>query len=71
MAVADGAVWVANTDDGTVNRVAAGAEPGITATVPVESGPESLSIGGALLWVANGNSDSVSRIDRASATSAG
>jgi DNA-binding beta-propeller fold protein YncE len=63
-------VWVANTDDGSVTRLQAGA-PGRSKTIPVGAGPEGLSLGKQLVWVTNGDGDSVSRIDRASATTVG
>ena len=50
---------MSNTDDGTVTRV--DVEPGEQTTVTVGAGPEGLSLGEQLLWVANGDSDSVSR----------
>ena len=64
---ADGVVWVANTDDGTVSRL----EDGEQTAVQVGVGPEGLSLGKQFLWVANGDSDSVSRINPASATTVG
>ena len=55
VAVADGVVWVANTDDGTVTRLEADPEPGASRTIPSGAGPEGLSLGEQLVWVANGD----------------
>jgi serine/threonine-protein kinase len=59
----DGALWVANSGEGTVSRVEGDQ---VTETVQVGSEPADLSSGGGAIWVANEGSDTVSRIDTSS-----
>lgn len=60
-------VFVANFTAGTVSLVTSsgGAATGITATIPVGTGPWELTNSGGSLYVANNGSDSISVIDKA------
>ena len=67
-----GTLWVALTDENAARRVENADEaPVAGAKVPVGEGPEGISLGKQLVWVANQFSDSVTLIDRASATTVG
>jgi serine/threonine-protein kinase len=67
-----GTLWVALTDENAARRVEnADDAPAAGAKVPVGDAPEGLSLGKQLVWVANQGSDSISRIDRGSATTVG
>jgi peptide/nickel transport system substrate-binding protein len=62
VAVGEGAVWVANTDDNTVARI----DPdtaAVTETIQVGRRPTGIAAGGGAVWVANSLSGTVSRID--------
>ena len=63
LAVADGAVWVANASDGTVSRVVSG--DGETGTTPVGRGPAAIASAFGSLWVANAEDGTVTTIDPA------
>jgi peptide/nickel transport system substrate-binding protein len=57
-----GAVWVANSLDGTVDRI----DPSTRTTVetfPVGEDPTGLALGGGSVWVANGLDGSIEEID--------
>ncbi len=62
IAVGEGAVWVANTQDDTVSRI----DPrsaAVTQTIPVGAGPTGIAAAGGAVWVANSLGGTVSRID--------
>jgi YVTN family beta-propeller protein len=56
-------IWVSNTGDGTVTRVAT--DDNHTTTVPVGDSPGDAASNTSSVWVANTGSDSVTRIDAA------
>jgi DNA-binding beta-propeller fold protein YncE/predicted Ser/Thr protein kinase len=60
IAIADEAIWVANSGDGTVTRIAHGR---ITHTIEVGAGPAGVAAGAGAIWVANEGDGTVSRID--------
>jgi YVTN family beta-propeller protein len=60
--VAAGAVWVANTAQGTVSRIDPTANT-VTATIPVGRDPVGLAAGFGSIWVVNQSSQTVSRLD--------
>jgi peptide/nickel transport system substrate-binding protein len=62
IAVGRGAVWVANTQDGTVSRLDPDSAS-VIETIPVGSRPTGVATGGGGVWVANSLSGTVSRID--------
>jgi serine/threonine-protein kinase len=61
VAVGESAVWVANHDAGTVQRLAS--DGTLDATIPVKGGIESIATGGGAVWVADPARGSVFRID--------
>lgn len=63
IAAGAGAVWVANTFDGTVSRI----DPAnvVTATIPVGHGPSSIAVGAGAVWVADTLDGDLVRIDPA------
>ena len=62
--VGNGAVWVANVGDSTVQRFnPATFEEGAVRTISVGSRPLGLAFGEGAIWVANTSDDSVTRID--------
>ena len=63
LAVADGAVWVADSTDNTVHRIAS--TGAVTDTIPLGNGPGPIAAGEGAVWVANSRDDTVSRIDPA------
>jgi len=67
----DGALWVACTDDGVVQRV----DPStarITATVPIPAGtPDGLASVGETLWVANEEGPVLTPVDASAGTAGG
>src|SRR5262245_18635429 len=64
VAVGDGAVWVANTPDGTVSRFDPGT--GRIRKIAVGGSPTGVAYGDGDVWVAGGSSGNVLRIDPAS-----
>src|SRR5207244_1422332 len=61
----NGAVWVANSLDGTVSRI----DPGTNTVVPtidVGNGPVGIAYAGGSIWVANTGDDTITSIDAAS-----
>jgi YVTN family beta-propeller protein len=64
VAAGEGAVWVANYNDGTVSRIdpATGA---VVEMIPAVSTPSGIAVGFGAVWVANNFSGTVSRIDPA------
>jgi YVTN family beta-propeller protein len=58
----DGAVWVTNAADGTVDRIDPVTRT-VRQTVRVGNGPIGIAFGDGSVWVANGASATVSRID--------
>ena len=56
----DGVVWVADQADDSVHRIRDGR---VDMTVPVGRNPVEVAIGGGAVWVANKESNSVSRVD--------
>ena len=58
----EGAVWVTNTNDGTVSRI----DPvtrSVRQTIAVGSSPSGIAVGAGAVWVANHFDGTVSRID--------
>jgi peptide/nickel transport system substrate-binding protein len=62
IAFGEGAAWVINADDETVERIDP-ATSTVRQTVKVGSGPTSVVVGAGAVWVANGLDGTVSRID--------
>ena len=62
IALGDGAVWVADSQDGEVWRIDPG-PPVVTRTIPSSIGVTSLSYGNGALWAANPSQGTISRID--------
>ena len=62
IALGDGAIWVADSQDGEVWRIDPG-PPVVTKTIPVSIGVSSLSVGDGALWAANPSQGTISRID--------
>jgi peptide/nickel transport system substrate-binding protein len=60
--VGDGAVWVANTDAGSVSRIDPSTRS-VRQEITVGGGPSGVAVGGGAVWVANGLDGTVSRID--------
>jgi YVTN family beta-propeller protein len=58
----DGAVWVANSNAGTVSRIDPETRSAVE-TIPVGTAPSGLAVGGGAVWVANNDDGTVSRID--------
>jgi YVTN family beta-propeller protein len=70
LAVADGALWVADGMDNTVDRIVptdTGAG-GVRDTIPLGNGPGPIAAGEGAVWVANTRDGTVSRIDPATAS---
>ena len=70
LAVADGAIWVTDGMDNTVDRIVptdTGAG-GVRDTIPLGNGPGPIAAGEAAVWVANTRDGTVSRIDPATAS---
>lgn len=63
LAVADGALWVADSTDNTVHRIAS--TGAVTDTIPLGNGPGPIAAGEGAIWVANSRDDTVARIDPA------
>jgi DNA-binding SARP family transcriptional activator/DNA-binding beta-propeller fold protein YncE len=62
IAIGEGAVWVANADDGTLLRI----DPdtyGVVETIGLGADVNSVAVGFGSVWVAGGNSETVFRID--------
>ena len=64
VAVGAGGVWVANADDGTVDRLAP-ATGKLVATIGVGADVNDIAVGFGSVWVADGNDGTVTRIDPA------
>ena len=62
VAVGGGAVWVANTQDGTVSRIDPRTAT-VTHTIPVGRRPTGVAAGAGAVWVANSLSGTLDRID--------
>ena len=65
--VGAGAVWVANSLDGTVTRI----DPisnAVKATIPVGDGPNGLAVTPGAIWVSNELAGTIMKIDRARGT---
>jgi streptogramin lyase len=60
IAIADEAIWVANSGDATVTRISHGR---ITNTIEVGAGPSGVAAGAGAVWVTNEGDGTVSRID--------
>jgi YVTN family beta-propeller protein len=66
VALGNGAIWVSNTDDGTVSRIDPSTNE-VVATVSVSGEPADLAIAGdGTVWVANPGLGAIQRIDPAS-----
>ena len=65
VAVGDGALWVTNYDDDTVERVvtAGRGQPATTTAIPVGDGPVDVAVGEGGVWVANQLDRNVVRLD--------
>ena len=64
IAVAAGAVWVANYSDGTVTRIdPIDSRHAVTTTITVGEGPAAIAVGAGAVWVADELADNVVRID--------
>ena len=64
VAVGAGAVWVANSLDGTVSRIDPASDR-VAATIPVGDGPSGVASRAAAVWVSNELAGTLSRIDPA------
>jgi YVTN family beta-propeller protein len=62
VAVAPGAVWVANVDDGSVSEIDPRTNQ-LVQTISVGKGPSGIAVGGGFVWVANYLGRSISQID--------
>jgi YVTN family beta-propeller protein len=62
IAYGEGALWVINADDQTVERIEL-ATSTVRQTIKVGYGPTSVAVGARAVWVANGLDGTVSRID--------
>lgn len=62
LATGDDAVWVADSVDNTVTRIASS---GVTTTIPVGDGPDAVAVGAGGVWVADFLGNSVAEIDPA------
>ena len=62
VAYGEGAVWVANTTDGTVSRVDP-ATRAVVQTIEVGGAPSGVAVGFGSVWVANSDARSVSQIN--------
>jgi YVTN family beta-propeller protein len=62
VAVGEGAVWVANADDGTVQRIDPETRQ-VVATIGVGGEVSDLAVGYGSVWVAGGNDETLTRID--------
>jgi YVTN family beta-propeller protein len=61
-----GALWVANTDDGTLSRIdGRSGVPTALVALGTGSGPTSVIVSGSAVWVANEGAGTVARIDPA------
>jgi len=63
VAVGEGAVWVANTQHGTVARIDPATRK--VTTIKVGQTPSGVAVGAGAVWVANNGDDTVARIDPA------
>ena len=62
IAVGLGSVWVANADDNTVTRLAAGSGKAIGGPIPVGAFPDAIAVGQGFVWVANAEDNTVTRL---------
>ena len=62
VAAGEGAVWVTNANDGTVDRIDPATHT-VRQTIGVGNGPDGIAVGAGSVWVANGLDGTVSRID--------
>jgi YVTN family beta-propeller protein len=62
VAVGEGAVWVANADDGTVQRIDPETRK-VVATIGLGGEVSDLAVGSGSVWVAGGNDETLTRID--------
>ena len=63
VAVGEGAIWVANVDDGSVSKIDPNTNASVQ-TIAVGRGPDSVTVGAGFVWVANGLDGTVSRSTR-------
>jgi DNA-binding beta-propeller fold protein YncE len=71
VAASAGAVWVANTGDGTVSRIGPRSGRQVGAPIPVGEDPGALAVGGGSVWVANFGDGTVTRINARSGQAIG
>jgi YVTN family beta-propeller protein len=64
VAAGDGAVWVANYNEGTVSRIDP-ATRAVVQTIQVGTTPSGIAVGAGAVWVTNNYGQTVSRIDPA------
>ena len=62
VAVGEGAVWVVNSDDGTLSRIDPGARR-VTRTIGLGTPASDVAVGFGSVWVANGTAGSLTRVD--------
>jgi len=70
VAVADGTVWVANLDDGTVTRIDARTNQTVGKPISLGGRPVAVAVGGGAVWIASGTGG-VTRLDPESGTPVG
>ena len=63
VAAGGGAVWVANTLDGTVSRIEREGDEIVNTTIDVSGAPSGLAFGAGSLWVADGDARRVALVD--------
>ena len=66
----EGAIWVTNSNDGTVSRIDP-VERNVRQTIIVGSNPSGIAVGAGAVWVANHGDGTVSRIDPETNTAVG
>jgi class 3 adenylate cyclase/streptogramin lyase len=68
LAAGSGGVWVANSDDATLQRIDPGANTASPArALPAANTPTGLAVGGGFVWITAGYSDTMYKVDPAQA----
>jgi YVTN family beta-propeller protein len=62
IAVGDGTVWVANSDDKTISRIDTATRT-VAHTIPLTATPTGVAVSGGTVWVAEGPAGSLARLD--------